>query len=143
MSDAETKQKIEQQRIYAGHAENKFVGNLAVSEAEHARRRAAFEKKLADIQRQNKIEEEKLHKQKMIQYEKSLNHNLKHYNDLCVYCGVKFDPKELTKEHLVPKFYKGFGGINIIMACRPCNSKVGSMSVREKIEYAVINRGGK
>lgn len=44
----------------------------------------------------------------------------------CQYCAKKFAPHELTRDHVVPRFYGGgMGWDNIVAACHPCNNKRG------------------
>ena len=54
----------------------------------------------------------------------------------CYYCNLKFSPKELTMEHIVPlirggKSTKG----NIVAACKDCNNKKKYMLPIEWEEY--------
>lgn len=52
----------------------------------------------------------------------------------CYYCGQKFQPQELTMDHLIPI---GRGGHsdkgNIVVSCKECNSKKGSKTSAEHI----------
>lgn len=59
----------------------------------------------------------------------------------CSYCGEKFHPQDLTKDHVIPrtKFRKGLvedqiretSWENIVAACRPCNVKKGGRTPEE------------
>lgn len=45
---------------------------------------------------------------------------------LCAYCGQRFRPEELTREHIIPTSRKGKDSwMNCITACRPCNGRKG------------------
>jgi len=44
----------------------------------------------------------------------------------CGYCGDRFDPHELTFEHVLPRCQGGETHfLNIVPACEPCNSRKG------------------
>lgn len=43
---------------------------------------------------------------------------------LCHYCGQKFDPQELTMDHVVPLARGGLSTkSNLVTACKECNNK--------------------
>jgi len=45
----------------------------------------------------------------------------------CGYCGHKFEARELTYDHIVPRAQGGrTTWLNIVMACMPCNGKKGA-----------------
>lgn len=47
------------------------------------------------------------------------------YKGKCAYCGIK--AKLLTKDHVIPVLYGGgYTPMNIVPACKSCNSKKGS-----------------
>jgi 5-methylcytosine-specific restriction endonuclease McrA len=44
----------------------------------------------------------------------------------CQYCSNGFPASELTKDHVVPRYYGGGSGWdNIVAACHPCNNRRG------------------
>ena len=46
---------------------------------------------------------------------------------LCAYCGGRFGPEELTREHIVPVSRGGGDAwMNCITACKPCNGRKGN-----------------
>ncbi len=59
----------------------------------------------------------------------------------CAYCGQKFHPADLTKDHIIPRAHFKAGRANtnlretswgnIITACRPCNLKKGARTPEE------------
>lgn len=50
----------------------------------------------------------------------------------CQYCGIRFRHKELTLDHVIPRFHGGrTTWKNIVACCVPCNRRKGSMSVEE------------
>lgn len=55
---------------------------------------------------------------------------------ICHYCGGKFPPSELTMDHVIPL---GRGGtsekINIVAACKACNTKKKTLLAVEWEEY--------
>ncbi len=55
---------------------------------------------------------------------------------MCHYCGGKFPPSELTMDHVIPL---GRGGtsdkINIVAACKECNTKKKTLLTVEWEEY--------
>lgn len=59
----------------------------------------------------------------------------------CVYCGVLLTEGSATLEHIVPLVAGGTEHLNnLTLACRQCNSAVGSMAGRQKIEFALLHR---
>jgi 5-methylcytosine-specific restriction endonuclease McrA len=55
---------------------------------------------------------------------------------ICYYCGKRFDPKDLTMDHIVPvirggKTTKG----NVVPVCKECNNKKKHMLPLEWEEY--------
>ncbi len=51
---------------------------------------------------------------------------------LCAYCGRQFHPDDLTREHIVPTSRGGIDSwMNCITACRSCNGRKGSWTLRE------------
>jgi 5-methylcytosine-specific restriction endonuclease McrA len=50
----------------------------------------------------------------------------------CQYCGEQFSTSELTFEHVIPQS-KGGGTDwdNVVPACRPCNNRKGSKTLKE------------
>jgi len=50
----------------------------------------------------------------------------------CQYCGVKYDAKGLTYDHVVPRCQGGkTEWTNIVAACHACNSKKGGLETDE------------
>ena len=50
----------------------------------------------------------------------------------CQYCGVRFETRELTLDHVIPRSRGGTTGwTNIVTACRPCNSAKGDKTLAE------------
>ncbi|MBI3157270.1 MAG: HNH endonuclease [Burkholderiales bacterium] len=46
---------------------------------------------------------------------------------VCAYCGGRFGPEELTREHIVPVSRGGGDAwMNCITACKPCNGRKGN-----------------
>jgi 5-methylcytosine-specific restriction endonuclease McrA len=49
---------------------------------------------------------------------------LKHYGPHCAYCGLKFEPRVITLDHVAPR--RGQTAYdrrdNLVLACRPCNA---------------------
>jgi len=53
-------------------------------------------------------------------------------NFTCGYCDVRFEPEDLTFDHVIPVAQGGTRGWeNIMTACEPCNSKKGARSPEE------------
>lgn len=47
----------------------------------------------------------------------------KHYENVCCYCGHKFDTKELNLDHVIPKSRFGkTDWMNIVISCIECNT---------------------
>ena len=47
----------------------------------------------------------------------------KHYDNVCCYCGKKFDTKGLNLDHIMPKSRNGkTDWMNIVLSCIPCNT---------------------
>lgn len=63
----------------------------------------------------------------------------------CWFCEVGFlssDSLEITIEHLVPKSHGGPNHpSNLVLACKPCNSEAGHLSVAEKVAIRDRKRG--
>jgi len=54
----------------------------------------------------------------------------KHKN--CHYCGIPLTKENRTIDHVIPQSMLGIGkhaANNLVLACRPCNSKKGSKLV--------------
>ena len=50
----------------------------------------------------------------------------------CLYCGGKFEPSELTFDHVIPRSRGGGSGYeNIASACTPCNSRKANRTPAE------------
>jgi 5-methylcytosine-specific restriction endonuclease McrA len=49
---------------------------------------------------------------------------LKHYGPYCAYCGLKFETRAMTLDHVAPR--RGQTAYdrrdNLVLACRPCNA---------------------
>jgi 5-methylcytosine-specific restriction endonuclease McrA len=44
----------------------------------------------------------------------------------CAYCGEKFSPRELSRDHVVPRVHGGRDvWTNVVTACRACNQRKG------------------
>ena len=57
---------------------------------------------------------------------------LKKYAKHCAYCGKYIPWSQRTVDHITPKKYGGDYGLgNLIICCRECNIKKGSMPLRE------------
>lgn len=55
---------------------------------------------------------------------------------ICYFCGVKFQPKELTMEHVVPIIRGGKSSkANVVPACKECNNKKKYLLPIEWEEY--------
>ena len=55
---------------------------------------------------------------------------------ICYFCGVKFQPKELTMEHVVPIIRGGKSSkANVVPACKECNNKKKYLLPIEWDEY--------
>ncbi len=55
---------------------------------------------------------------------------------ICHYCGRKFNPKELTMDHIIPLSRGGYSEkINIVPCCKECNSRKKSLLPVEWEEY--------
>lgn len=53
-------------------------------------------------------------------------------NFICQYCYYKFDPKNLTLDHVIPASKGGKKNwLNIVTACRKCNQKKGDKLLHE------------
>lgn len=51
---------------------------------------------------------------------------------LCAYCGQRFRPEDLTREHIVPTSRGGDDSwMNCISACRACNGRKGNRLLQE------------
>jgi 5-methylcytosine-specific restriction endonuclease McrA len=50
----------------------------------------------------------------------------------CQYCGVRFEPQDLTLDHVIPKSRGGPGSWeNLVTCCKPCNRRKGNKSLAE------------
>lgn len=50
----------------------------------------------------------------------------------CIYCGKEIDFKTMTMDHIFPETYGGSqDSDNLVAACRGCNARKGSMTVRD------------
>ncbi len=50
----------------------------------------------------------------------------------CQYCGKRFDTRQLSYDHVVPRFAGGrTEWTNIVTACKPCNNKKGCRTCDE------------
>jgi 5-methylcytosine-specific restriction endonuclease McrA len=50
--------------------------------------------------------------------------------DVCIWCGRKLWPRDLTAEHLLPRARHGHAlAENLAVACRACNKRRGTRSV--------------
>ncbi len=55
---------------------------------------------------------------------------------ICYYCGMKFNPEELTMDHLIPLSRGGKSEkINLVPACKDCNNKKKYLLPSEWEEY--------
>jgi 5-methylcytosine-specific restriction endonuclease McrA len=62
---------------------------------------------------------------------------------ICYYCGQKFEPGELTMDHIVPLARGGRSTRNnVVVCCKECNNKKKYMTPAE-IALQKINRGKK
>ena len=59
---------------------------------------------------------------------KPTRHNIFKRDDYtCAYCGIQFNHKDLTLEHIIPKCQGGNNSWkNLISACSTCNNKKGA-----------------
>ena len=47
-------------------------------------------------------------------------------NFRCVYCGLVYEPEELTIDHVQPRVRGGDGSLgNVVTACKACNTRKG------------------
>jgi 5-methylcytosine-specific restriction endonuclease McrA len=47
----------------------------------------------------------------------------------CVYCAIRFDPEELTVDHVQPRMRGGDGSEgNLVTCCRVCNAAKGGQA---------------
>lgn len=62
---------------------------------------------------------------------------------ICSYCGGKFNPRDLTLDHLVPvaRGGKSVHG-NIVPACKECNNKKKYLLPMEWEEYLTLIKKG-
>lgn len=59
----------------------------------------------------------------------------------CCYCPAQLTEKTATLEHFLSKTHGGSDHLaNLGLACQPCNENAHHLSVREKIEIAIIGR---
>lgn len=67
---------------------------------------------------------------------KSLRKKIKSMYNTCFYCGKQLSDKEKTVDHIHPQSEGGLDTEeNLVVSCTPCNSKKGSMSIKEFIYY--------
>lgn len=58
-----------------------------------------------------------------------------------IYCGTVIPLEDATREHLITLSVAGPDTPeNTVIACKDCNMAVGSMTVKQKIEYALSKR---
>lgn len=61
----------------------------------------------------------------------------------CFYCGRELERNEITIEHLKAKANGGGSGLNNLkISCKPCNVKVGNLSVKEKMKLSYTSDEG-
>ncbi len=54
----------------------------------------------------------------------------------CWYCDDETTDENRTIEHILSVIHGGSNNMaNFVIACEPCNKAVGSMTVREKVDY--------
>lgn len=58
----------------------------------------------------------------------------KHREPHCEYCRVFLTSDSATRDHIHPKSLGGGRGDNLALACRPCNTRKGSLSAIEFLE---------
>ena len=59
----------------------------------------------------------------------------------CSFCRADLTVETATIEHFVALTSGGPDALaNMMLACRPCNTRAGYMSVREKLEFAIARR---
>ncbi len=52
---------------------------------------------------------------------------LKRYGSTCYYCEGRFNPDDLTLDHVIPRMRGGSNKLsNLVLACEPCNRDKGS-----------------
>ena len=50
----------------------------------------------------------------------------------CVYCGERFEPADLTVDHVQPKMRGGDrSGGNLVTACSACNARKGALRLSQ------------
>lgn len=60
----------------------------------------------------------------------------------CFYCGTPLTLEEATHEHILAKAHGGTNhDYNCTVACKPCNTFVGSLPVVDKIKHREVNMG--
>ncbi len=53
-------------------------------------------------------------------------------NHLCMYCGGRFAPAMLTRDHVLPRSRGGGDDWeNVVTACKPCNARKDNMTIEE------------
>lgn len=71
--------------------------------------------------------------------ESNKNTLLKRDGPYCVYCGKRFDPMDLTIEHLIALSRGGPDTIeNMVLACKRHNTLVGNFCLTRKIRMAAM-----
>ncbi len=51
---------------------------------------------------------------------------------LCIYCGGSFSPRDLTRDHVIPKSRGGKDDwTNVVTSCRSCNQRKGARTPAE------------
>ena len=52
--------------------------------------------------------------------------------NICAYCGGHFNPSQLSRDHIHPKFRGGLDEwTNVVTACKPCNQKKGCKTLKD------------
>lgn len=59
----------------------------------------------------------------------------------CVYCGERFEPEDLSVDHVQPRVRGGDGsGGNVVTACRGCNTAKGDSRLYEYLAANPVAR---
>jgi 5-methylcytosine-specific restriction endonuclease McrA len=60
----------------------------------------------------------------------------------CVYCGERFEPADLTVDHVQPKMRGGDrSGGNLVTACEGCNARKGALRLSHFLHDDPVARG--